>query len=114
MLRIDEGDNGREVSVAAGQWLEICLEENRTTGFRWLVTAAGGPACIPADDHFEPPGGPAGGSGRHCWRFRAAAPGRGTITLVYRRTWEGAPEARTFNVSVRVGAPTTPAMPADG
>jgi inhibitor of cysteine peptidase len=109
MLRADEHHNGRSVKLAAGEFLEIVLAENPTTGYRWHFTEARAPFCALVQDAFEPGGeGVPGHGGVHRWKFRAAEPGAGRIELVYRRSWErDAPPGRTFHlqIEVRKGVP---------
>lgn len=103
MRAIDEAWNGREITVAEGEMLQISLPENPTTGFRWSLEANGEPACTLIDSSFEPSSGPPGAGGRHSWRFAAARPGQARIALAYERPWaRGQAPARTFSVTVRV------------
>ena len=37
MISVDEGSNGREVVLQTGQALKIALNENASTGFRWIL-----------------------------------------------------------------------------
>jgi inhibitor of cysteine peptidase len=105
MLQIAEDDNGREVTLAVGEAVELSLAENRTTGYHWELNEKGGPVCELLKDDFEAATGPPGSGGVHRWQFRAVQPGSGEIGLQYRRPWEvNAAPARTYEVSVRVRA----------
>ena len=106
MHQIAQDDNGREVTLAVGEAVELSLPENRTTGFHWELKAKGGPVCELVEDEFEPATGPPGKGGVHRWQFRAVRAGSGEIELQYRRHWEeNAAPARTYQVSVRVRNP---------
>ncbi|HMD99549.1 MAG TPA: protease inhibitor I42 family protein [Terriglobia bacterium] len=103
MIHINADSNGREVSAAVGETLEISLAENRTTGFRWELKSKAETACILVKDAAEPAKGPPGKGGTHRWQFQAVRPGTGEIELEYRRPWErDAPPQRTFQITVRV------------
>jgi inhibitor of cysteine peptidase len=103
MLQIAQDENGREVTLAVGEVVELSLPENRTTGFHWELKAKGGPVCELVKDEFEPSVGPTGSGGIHRWQFKAVRAGSGEIELHYRRPWEqNAAPARTYQVSVRV------------
>jgi inhibitor of cysteine peptidase len=103
VLRIDETSHGQTLEAAPGQTVEICLEENPTTGFRWRMAQAGGPAATLLGDAFEPGRQAPGQPGIHRWRFKAAAAGSGPVRFVYRRSWEeDAAAARVFTVTLRV------------
>jgi predicted secreted protein len=99
--QISEESNGTEIDLAAGETFEVRLEENRTTGFKWVIkSSTGGIALV--GDSFEK-GEAIGQPGTHRWEFRAEQPGSGAITLSYQRPWEEkqAP-ARTFTLKIRV------------
>lgn len=101
MLTIDESSNGREVELAVGQELEVCLHENATTGYRWRLEGDGGPACRLVKDFLQAPRDPPGRAGTHHWHFQGAQAGDGAIELASRRSPEGR-AARTFLLRVRV------------
>ncbi len=103
MHAIDDSWNGREITLAEGETLQISLPENPTTGFRWSIESSGEPACSLIDSSFEPAGGPPGAGGHHRWRFAAVRSGQARIALAYGRPWaHGQAPARTFSVTVRV------------
>lgn len=104
MQRVDEHRNGQTVKLAAGEFLEIVLAENPTTGYRWHLAGAGAPQCVLKQDAFEPGDeGVPGKGGIHRWQFQAAEPGAGRIELLYRRSWErDASPGRTFRLQVEV------------
>jgi inhibitor of cysteine peptidase len=103
MIRVDRSYNGREVTLAVGEVVEISLAENPTTGFRWDLEVKPEPACTLVNSTFEPATGPPGKGGTHRWQFRAARSGTGEILLEYRRPWErNTPPGQTFKLSLRV------------
>ena len=102
-MLVDETFNGRTVEVMLGQTIEVLLNENPTTGFRWQLTSDGSPACAIIDDQFKPLVRPPGGGGQHLWRFSVLRPAEGDIELRYVRHWEVAKEAtRTFRIHIQV------------
>lgn len=103
MIRIDEDQNGREIELPVGGQFVICLPENRTTGYRWVLESTGAPCCRPLEDTYEPGGDVPGRAGTHRWTVEAVEPGGATVELACRRPWEaGEPPARVFAVHVRV------------
>lgn len=101
MEQFDEGADGREIELTAGQEFELTLGENPTTGFRWRVTADGSPACALVSDDFRAPAeGRPGQGGSRVWQFRADRAGESRIELSYARAVGDA--ARTFTLRVRV------------
>jgi inhibitor of cysteine peptidase len=101
--QITEDSNGTEIDLAAGETLEVRLQENPSTGFKWVLESAGKGACALVGDAFENGGAIPGQPGTHRWEFRAEQAGSGTITLSYQRPWEEKQSpARSFTLRVRV------------
>jgi inhibitor of cysteine peptidase len=105
MIAVDDSSNGREVVLHTGQALTISLNENASTGFRWMVHVK--PEILreseEAGEGTEAPKGPPGRGGVRHFYFEALRPGSGEIELEYRRSWEReARPARTFKLRVRV------------
>ncbi len=102
MISVDESSNGREVVLQTGQALKIALNENASTGFRWMVQTKPDILKESADTAVVPKG-PPGQGGVRTFSFEAISPGSGEIDLEYRRSWEKtAQPARTFKLLVRV------------
>lgn len=101
MKQLDEGADGREIELAAGEEFELTLAENPTTGFRWRLEADGSPACALVGDEFRAPSeARPGQGGRHAWRFRTDRAGESRVELSYARAAGEA--ARAFTLRVRV------------
>ena len=104
-LTINERSNGQTLEVAPGQTVEICLEENPTTGFRWRMAQVDPPLGTLVRDVFEPGRQAPGQPGIHRWQFKAVTAGSGSVRFVYRRSWEDdAAAARVFTVTLNVAA----------
>jgi inhibitor of cysteine peptidase len=83
-------DKGRTIDVPVGSTIEVRLAENPTTGYRWAVESAGGPAIAGVDDRFEPEQPPRIGSGGiRVFRFRATKQGGGVLALRHWQPWSG-------------------------
>lgn len=103
IVQFTESDNETDAHVQVGQQFEISLPENRgSTGYSWLLTSNGEPACAVIDESAASVGGPPGHTAQHVWRFLARQPGRAHISLIYARSWEHADPARTFAIEVQV------------
>jgi predicted secreted protein len=88
VVELSESDSGGERSVAVGDDLVIRFTENRTTGYRWHLSAPGGAFTV-IDDTYQPaesalPGAP----GMRTVRVRATHPGSYELTAASRRSWE--------------------------
>ena len=100
---IDETSNGQTLEASLDQIVEICLEENPTTGFRWRMAQLCGPVATLVRDAFEPGRQAPGQPGIHRWQFKVAATGSAPVRFVYRRAWEDdAAAARVFTDTLSV------------
>jgi len=104
MRQFDENANGTEVTLQAGEVIDLALQENPTTGFKWLFKAKGEPVCaIVADDYKARGVAPGSGGTRH-WRIQTVGAGTAQLELIHARPWDSeAPPARTFLMSIRAG-----------
>ncbi|MFN2159855.1 MAG: protease inhibitor I42 family protein [Anaerolineales bacterium] len=103
-VKLDAVDNGSQIELERGQFLEVSLEGNPTTGYSWeaayledqILRQAGDPEFTPETDLI-------GSGGVQTLRFEAVKSGQTTLKLVYRRPWEGDVNLlKTFSVKVVV------------
>lgn len=88
-IALDMSASGRVLNVAPGDRLEIRLEENRTTGFRWLVADEENHVLVlERNTYIGTREGVAGSGGIRKLEFLVAKPGRTTLRLFNRRTWD--------------------------
>jgi predicted secreted protein len=94
VVELSESDAGSERSVAVGDDLVIRLTENRTTGYRWYLSAPGGAFAV-IDDTYQPAeSGLPGAPGMRTMRLHATHPGSHELTAASRRSWEPGPGSR--------------------
>ena len=101
----DEGDNGQNVTMAAGDALQVSLPENRSTGYVWSVVTNDESVLQPTDEPvYEIEGEPLpGAGGRVTFYFTAGAPGTVALRMINARPQETAVEpASTFELTVQV------------
>lgn len=101
-LKFQANDTGTTANVPVGRRFQILLEENPTTGYRWLEPEFD-KACLRLEsaDYVSHQGGGIGGGGIRQFKFSVTAPCRTTIHLVNKRSWEtnAAPQKR-FELTV--------------
>jgi inhibitor of cysteine peptidase len=103
MLYIDESFLHQTIHLPVGQMIELRLNENPTTGFRWSFAADGRPSCTVVSDVFASHEGPPGAGGHHQWLIKAIRAGNSHVKLLYRRPYDpDAAPARTFTLDVLV------------
>ena len=81
-------DSGRSVRVAIGEIVEVVLDENPTTGFRWEV--AHQPSTLELKGSEYVPDEPLriGSGGRTTIRFLVVRSGSEALRLELKRSWE--------------------------
>jgi len=98
-------DNGTQIELEQGQTLAIALDSNPTTGYSWArdPAKAGDVLVQVGEAEYKSQSKLVGGGGIETLRYRADAPGKTTLTLIYRRPWEeGAKPAQTYTLEVSV------------
>jgi inhibitor of cysteine peptidase len=101
MLSLNETADGSAVAVSVGDYVEVTLAENRTTGYRWNLQETGEPVCDLVDDEFIPSGESPGANGNRRWRFKVIRAGAAAVEMLYLRPWESAPSVRRFGILIR-------------
>lgn len=101
---IGEQENGSTVALQAGGELDITLDANATTGYRWEIAADDAAVVKPmGEPEYKPQGTGLGAGGKTTFHFEAVAPGQTVVKLIYHRPFEqGVPPAKTFQVNVIV------------
>ena len=120
-VTLTAADNGKIVTVAPGDRVEIQLDGNRTTGYAWQMKMAPEPGLrFLGQDYQLKPVEPAegeeakeeakkeaplcGAPGQETFRYEASMPGAWRIDGVYVRPWEKEipKDASRFGVLIRV------------
>ncbi len=106
-VKVTTADAGHTIELYQGEDLQVSLDSNRSTGFRWTFVNSSPAIVIPMGepDYVQQmtSSGQVGAGGTEIWRLRATDIGRQSIRFEYRRPWEpSAPPARVvkFNVAV--------------
>src|SRR4030042_4406074 len=99
----------KQMAVTAGNTFTVTLCSNATTGFQWSESAViSDPTVVQQTGHeFVSPEktGLVGAPGNEVWTFKALKKGTSTITMEYRRPWEGGETGTwTFNVTGTVNS----------
>lgn len=101
---LSEKDNGALVPVPRGSKVTIELEENPTTGYRWIVNGIDEIFLVPEGDAFltgDQMG--LGAVGVRRFFFRAKGTGCTSLSLINKRVWESDSEAiGTFKLALRI------------
>ena len=93
---------GSLIRVPVGTVLDVRVSENPTTGYRWAVEG-GDEAVLPLVADTYKPGSAVGSGGTRVLRFLARRPGRTSLHLVHRRSWQAdVPPPDHFDLDVLV------------
>ena len=106
-LELTVKDNGRRLSVPAGEAITIVLAGNPTTGYAWEVADLDRTVLLPdPEPAYLPDSTLTGSGGRYTFRLLPLSSGMSRLKLQYRRAWEKElPPLETFSVEVVVGPP---------
>lgn len=100
---LTEADNGATISISNGNWLEIALWGNPTTGYTWNRVALTTNVLSQQGDNYVPDSDRTGSGGMYYFSYHAEHAGQTLVKLTYNRTFEpGVPPAKTFQVTVVV------------
>ncbi len=102
---LNSNNNGATVDASPNQMINIQLESNVTTGFKWnLVTEPDAKVVKFISSKYNGPiGGGVGAGGSETWQFQAIGKGTSALKLAYFRSFEpNTPAAREFSITVNV------------
>jgi inhibitor of cysteine peptidase len=86
---LTRADNGKSVTIGSGENLQITLDENPSTGFRWDLDGGDNETLELLNSDYVQAAGGVGGGGQRIWRFKTKNPGDARLLLKRWRSWEG-------------------------
>ena len=99
-------DNGKQITLQAGDVMTVTLESNPTTGYGWQVMEIDNTILVQNDDPeykgSSNSGGQVGAGGTETFRYKAVGTGTTTLEMGYLRPWESVPPIETFSLQVVV------------
>ncbi len=104
-IQVDSANNGAALDMTTGQMLNINLDSNITTGYKWnLVTPPDARVLkLLSSKYNEPKSTAAGAGGSETWQFQAVGRGTTSLKLGYARPFEpNTPPAKEFSITVNV------------
>lgn len=103
-VTLTEADDGRTQQLAVGQELQVSLEANPTTGYRWAIDGDLPPELEQVGEpEYKADSSAIGSGGRETWIFSAVKSGSAALRLKYWRSFEPTVEpVATFSASVMV------------
>jgi inhibitor of cysteine peptidase len=106
-------DAGRTIYLQKGECFAITLESNPSTGYAWeIVPVEKSILTLVIREDIQSKSGLLGASGQVVLVFEAAANGRETLQLLYRRSWEkDVPPVNSFELNMVVGGQTPTSSP---
>ena len=107
-LELTEKDSGGTFELRVGDTVTVGLKSNPTTGYGWYPRHGAGDVQILAEkgDLYQADSSTsgvalAGQGGTHYFAYRVIGPGICGIALEYKRSWENAAPARTFEIMIK-------------
>lgn len=105
---VTNSDRGKTVTLKAGQSLTLRLNENPTTGYRWIIPTFDAQLIRLTDDRFEPTATAnkpmmMGAGGQRILILQASRPGTIQLNLENKRSWDlESPSAESFDLTVQI------------
>ena len=109
-ISYDELQNQKQISrsttMAVGDFLQVSLASNPSTGFQWAEKLLiSDPKVVAQTGHevIAPKENRPGAAGNEVWMVQAMAPGNTTVSTTYGRPWPGGEkDSWVFSVNVTV------------
>jgi inhibitor of cysteine peptidase len=107
-VKLTEADNGKAVTVKAGDLVQVILAGNPTTGYSWTTSLSAKDAAVLQQQgdavyaQQSPDSTIVGAGGTFTFTFKAAASGQVVLKFNYSRSWESVPPLQTYSVTVNV------------
>jgi inhibitor of cysteine peptidase len=105
---VTNSDRGKTITLKAGQSLTLRLNENPTTGHRWIIPAFDAQLIRLTDDRFEPTAKAnkpmmMGAGGQRILVLQANRPGTIHLNLENKQSWNlESPSAESFALTVQI------------
>jgi predicted secreted protein len=102
LIAVSESDNGQEYSLSPGSTLNLMLDSNPTTGYRWIAAYDDEMLALVGKDYQnnDQSSNLLGEGGRDLWRFKALKAGQTELKMTYARPWESLQPLKTFTLTV--------------
>lgn len=105
-MMLSGADNGKQVTVKAGDVITLTLDSNPTTGYSWQVMEIGNTILSQqGDPEYKQASGTeglVGAGGTETFHFKAIGSGTTMLKLGYMRPWESVQPLETFTIEVIV------------
>ncbi len=88
MITVGKTLHGRKILAGKGERIEVRLEENGTTGYRWEIKAMDDQRLKYVKEDYTLSGEAPGAGGMKSFYFEVVGEGVSTLTLSLVNTWE--------------------------
>jgi predicted secreted protein len=107
VIDLDAANNGVSLETTTGETINITLDSNITTGYKWnLVTEPDAKVLkLLSSEYVEPAASNppvVGAGGKEVWKFQATGRGTTSLKLAYFRPFDPTQVAKEFTVTVVV------------
>jgi inhibitor of cysteine peptidase len=100
VMHLGSSANQTSISLAVGDEVELALPANPTTGYSWAIAECDTAVLKLESENYAQQSQAIGAGGETTWRFTVIGPGTAALRLEYRRPWEKAAPAQTFEVTL--------------
>ncbi len=106
-IDLDSANNGVSLETAVGQTIDITLDSNVTTGYKWNLVGEPDTQVLKllSSQYVEPPtSNPpvVGAGGKEVWKFQTVGRGTTSLKLAYFRPFDPSQVAQEFSATIVV------------
>ncbi len=102
-IDLDAANNGATLETTSGQTINITLDSNVTTGYKWnLVTEPNAQVLkLVSSEYVAPASNPplVGAGGKEIWKFQTTGRGTTSLKLAYFRPFDPSQVAKEFSAT---------------
>lgn len=103
-IDLTAANNGETINADVGQTLNIKLDSNITTGYKWNLVTEPTPKILKlvSSQYNTPAGGALGTGGSETWQFQVVGTGTTTLKLAYFRPSSPNEVGKVYTLTVQV------------
>ncbi len=103
-IDLTAGNSGQTVSASMDQFINVKLDSNATTGYKWNLVTEPTPRILKfISSQYNPPvGSQLGAGGSETWQWQVVGTGTTTLKLAYYRPSSPDQVAKEFTVTIQV------------
>ena len=101
MIKIDKSDNGKKIKAKKGDIIELHLDENPTTGYRWVIKSVDEKQLKVSEKEQKTENKGIGAGGVKIFQIEVIGEDSSKLNLSHENSWEK-DSTETFSITVGI------------